>query len=132
MSACRAYRGVVRGIALYTTLRLAMLLAVWLVIQVVTPLRGLIAIAIAIVISGIISFVVLDRPRNQASRGLSGFFRRIDERIERSRTAEDVDDEPVQPASGQADAESEQQPVGEHDETGRLQDGDEGATRRPA
>ncbi len=49
MSACRAYRGVVRGIALYTTLRLAMLLAVWLVIQFVTPLRGLIAIAIAIV-----------------------------------------------------------------------------------
>lgn len=132
MSACRAYRGGVRGIALYTTLRLAMLLAVWLVIQVVTPLRGLIAIAVAIVISGIISFIVLDRPRNQASRGLSGVFRRIDERIERSRTAEDFDDEPVQPVSGQADAQPEQQPVGEHNETGGLQDGDEGATRSPA
>ena len=121
-----------RGIALYTTLRVAVLLAVWLAIQVVTPLRGLIAIAVALVISGVISFFVLDRPRNQASRGLSGILRRIDERIERSRTAEDIDDDPPPAGSGQSDAKTEQEPVGEDDDSGRLQDGDEGATRRPA
>jgi len=122
----------VRGIALYTTLRVALLLAVWLLVQLVTPLRGLIAIAVAVVISGVLSFVVLDRPRDQASHGLSRLFRNIDDRIERSRTAEDVDDEPAPAASGQADAQAEQQSVGEHDESGPLQDGDEGATRRPA
>ncbi|MBM3688858.1 MAG: DUF4229 domain-containing protein [Actinobacteria bacterium] len=121
-----------RGIALYTTLRVAVLLAAWLAIQVVTPLRGLIAIAVALVISGVISFFVLDRPRNQASRGLSGIFRRIDERIERSRTAEDIDDDRAPAGSGQTDAKTEQEPVGEDDDSGRLQDGDEGATRRPA
>lgn len=121
-----------RGIALYTTLRVALLLVVWLLIQVVTPLRGLIAIGLAVVISGIISFVLLDRPRDQASRGLSRLFRSIDERIERSRTAEDIEDEPAPVASGQADAQPQQEPVGEHDQAGPLQDGDEGATRRPA
>ena len=121
-----------RGIAFYTGLRIAVLLAVWFLVQLVTPLRGLIAIAVALVISGILSFVVLDRPRDQASRGLSRIFRRIDERIERSRTAEDVDDEPVAVASGQTDTEAEQQPVGEHDQAGPLQDGDEGVARRPS
>ena len=109
-----------------------MFLGVWLVIQVVTPLRGLIAIAVALVISGVISFVVLDRPRSQASRGLAGFFRRIDERIERSRTAEDIDDEIVIVASGQPDAQPEEQAVGQDDQPRPLQDGDEGATRHSA
>ena len=71
-----------RGIAIYTGLRLAILAGVWLVIQIVTPMRGLLAIAVALVISGVISFVALDRPRDRASAGLSGVFRRIDERID--------------------------------------------------
>ena len=117
------------GIAWYTGLRVALLAAVWLLIQVVTPLRGLMAIAVAIVISGVISFILLDRTRDRASVGLSGFFRRIDERIERSRTAEDVDD---LPESGQGDAGGEQQAVAEGEETRGLQDGHESGPRGAA
>ncbi len=110
------------GIAWYTGLRVALLAGVWLLIQVVTPLRGLMAIAVAIVISGVISFIVLDRSRDRASAGLSGVFRRIDDRIERSRTAEDVDDPPE---SGQGETDSKQEPVAEDQEARGLQDGHE-------
>lgn len=119
----RAYRGRVSGIAVYTGLRIALLVIVWLVIQAVTPLRGLIAVAVALVISGIISFFALDRPRSQASRGVAGIFRRIDERIERSTTAEDIDDEPV--PSRQADAQAEQEPIAQEQQARPLEDGDQ-------
>lgn len=111
-----------RGIAIYTGLRLALLAAVWLLIQAVTPMRGLLAIAVALVISGIISFIALDRPRDRASEGLAGAFRRINDRIEESRTAEDWDD-PVE--SGQGEAQTKEHPVAEDEDAGRLQDGDE-------
>lgn len=114
-----------RGIAVYTGLRVALLAVVWLLVQVVTPLRGLLAIAVALVISGVVSFIVLDRSRDTASAGLSGFFRRIDERIERSKVAEDVDDAgPL----GQGEAEAQQEPVAENEESGALQDGDQGGS----
>lgn len=118
-----------RGIALYTGLRVALLVAAWLLVQAITPLRGLIAIAVALVVSGIISFVVLDRPRDRASAGLAGVFRRIDDRIERSKTAEDVDDEP---RSGQRQPDAQQEPVAQDEQPRALQDGDEGPADRPA
>ena len=123
-----------RGIALYTALRVAVLVAVWLVIQVVTPMRGLLAIAVALVISGVISFILLDRTRDKASAGLAGVFRRIDDRIERSKVAEDVDEcaVPGQPASGQREADPQQQPVGQDEQAGGLQHGHEGAAGRSA
>ena len=119
-----------RGIAIYTGLRLALLAGVWLVIQIVTPMRGLLAIAVALVISGVISFIVLDRPRDSASAGLFGVFRRIDERIERSKVAEDIDDDPV-PAgqeSGQGEPRPEQEAVGQDEQAGGLEHGHEGAS----
>lgn len=116
-----------RGIVVYTGLRLALLLAVWLIIQVVTPMRGLLAIAVALVISGIVSFIVLDRSRDQASAGLSGVFGRINDRIEQSRTAEDWDEVP---SSGQGDARAEQDAVGEHEQPRALEDRHEVPTGR--
>ena len=119
-----------RGIAIYTGLRLALLAGVWLLIQIVTPMRGLLAIAVALVVSGVISFILLDRPRDRASAGLSGVFRRIDERIERSKVAEDIDDDPVPPgqASGQGESHSEQQAVAQDEQTGGLEHGHEGTS----
>lgn len=117
-----------RGIAVYTALRVALLAAVWLLVQVVTPLRGLLALAVALVISGAISFILLDRSRDRASVGLSRVFRGIDERIERSKVAEDVDDEPPvreAPASGQGESRAHEEAVGEGQETGGLQHGHE-------
>ena len=124
-----------RGIAIYTGLRLAVLAGVWLIIQVVTPMRGLLAIAVALVISGAISFIVLDRPRDRASAGLSGVFRRIDERIERSKVAEDVDDDVPIPSgreSGQGQPRPEQQPVGEDEKARGLEHRHESAPRGAA
>ena len=128
-----------RGIVLYTGLRLALLAVVWLLIQAVTPLRGLIAAAAAIVVSGFISFIALDRPRNEASSGFFGIFRRIDERIERSRTAEDHDDPAHEPTTDsaradlrQAEAQPEEQAVAEGEQSGALQDRDEGAPGSPS
>lgn len=114
----------------YTGLRLAVLAGVWLVIQIVTPMRGLLAIAVALVISGVISFIVLDRPRDRASAGLSGVFRRIDERIERSKVAEDVDDDPVTlgKESGEGESGAEQKAVGEDEQAGGLKHGHESAS----
>ena len=119
-----------RGIAIYTGLRLALLAGVWLVIQIVTPMRGLLAIAVALVFSGVISFIVLDRPRDRASAGLFGVFRRIDERIERSKVAEDIDDDPVPSAqaSGEGESRPQQEPVGKDEQAGGLEHGHEGAT----
>lgn len=76
----------------YTLLRLLVFAAVWLLVQIVTPWRGLLAIGVAILISGGISLFVLDRPRGQLAVGVDGFMRRMNERIEASARAEDVDD----------------------------------------
>lgn len=128
---CAPSVGGVRGIAVYTGLRIALLAGVWLLIQVVTPMRGLLAIAVALVISGVISFIVLDRSRDRASAGLAGAFGRINDRIERSRTAEDWDDPPA-PASGPGDTEPQQDAVGEHDQAGALEHGHQGVSVDPA
>jgi hypothetical protein len=117
----------VRGIAIYTGLRVALLIGVWLLVQAVTPLRGLLAIAVALVISGVISFIVLDRSRDRASAGLSGAFRRINERIEQSTTAEDWDE---RRPSGEGDARTEEEPVRQDEQPGALQHGHEIATDR--
>jgi hypothetical protein len=114
---------------LYTGLRVALLVAVWLLVQAITPLRGLFAIAVAIVISGVISFILLDRSRDRASVGVAGVFKRIDDRIERSRTAEDVDDPPPASDSGQGQPETQQESVRQDEQSGALQDRDEPGSR---
>ncbi len=85
-----AYRGGVRGLIVYTGLRVALFLAAWLIVQLVTPWRGLLAIAVAIVVSGVVGFFLLDRSRDKASASVWGIFRRINERIERNALEEDA------------------------------------------
>lgn len=124
-----------RGLAIYTALRLAVLAAVWIILQLVTPMRGLFALAAALVISGVISFALLNRPRDSASTGLSRIFGGINDRIERSKAAEDhLDGESVvaseETSSGEADAQAEEQAVGEGEQPGALEDGDQVATDR--
>ncbi|MFM7145795.1 MAG: DUF4229 domain-containing protein [Actinomycetales bacterium] len=79
------------SLIMYTSLRLGVFLAVWLIVQWVTGLRGLMALALAIVISGAISLLLLNRQRDAMSTGVARFFRRINERIDASTRAEDVD-----------------------------------------
>lgn len=79
-----------RGVLIYTGLRLALFVAVWIVVQLVTPWRGLLAIAVAIIGSGVIGFFLLDRPRDAASTSVWHVFRRIDDRIQRNALEEDA------------------------------------------
>jgi Protein of unknown function (DUF4229) len=97
------------AVAVYTVLRVALFAAVWLTIELLTPINGLLAIIAALLVSGAISLLVLDRQRGRAAAVAAGFFGRINERIEASARAEDVDDEPITaPAPPDASGEGEQ------------------------
>ena len=110
----------------YTGLRLLLLLAVWILIELVTPLRGVVSVVVALLVSGVISLFLLNRQRASMSVVVGSFFRGINERIEAAARAEDVDDpdeqtddqtddQPDDPASvrrsAEADAEPEPEPV---------------------
>lgn len=116
-----------RGLLIYTGLRLALLAATWFLVQLVTPMRGLLAVAVALVVSGVLGFFLLDRPRDDASVSVSRLFRRIDAKIEASRTAEDVEES----RSPQGEADPHQHAVGEGEQASPLQDGDQFAAERP-
>lgn len=81
----------VLAITVYTVLRVALFAAVWLTLELLTPISGLWAIVLAILFSGAISIVVLDRQRDRVGAIAAGFFRGINERIEASARAEDDD-----------------------------------------
>ena len=71
-----------------------MFIAVWLLLQLLTPLRGLWALVLAVLVSGAISFFLLNRQRDAMSGVVAGFFGRINDRIDASTRAEDCDDLP--------------------------------------
>lgn len=103
------------AVLVYTVLRVALFLAVWLTIELLTPISGVWAIVLAIVLSGAISLFVLDRQRGRVASVAAGFFGGINERIEASARAEDVDDEPAPAppvaASGEGEQPAEHKPV---------------------
>ena len=103
----------------YTLLRLLLFGAVWLLVQILTPWRGLLAIAVAILISGGISLFVLDRPRGQLAAGVDAFIRRINDRIDASARAEDIDVPGGDQGASHGDSE------GKHDQAGLLEHADE-------
>ena len=88
------------AIAVYTVLRVALFAVVWLTLELLTPVSGLWAIVLAILFSGAISIVVLDRQRDRVGAVAAGFFRGINERIEASARAEDDDLDAPAPGSG--------------------------------
>lgn len=106
----------VAAIAWYTLLRVGLFLCLWLPIQVLTPLRGLWAIVIALVGSGVISMVLLNRQRNAMGLTVGNFFTAINERIEASARAEDWLESETEP---------EHEPVSEHGQAGGLENGDQ-------
>jgi len=100
------------AVVVYTLLRVALFGVVWVLVEFLTPFHGLWAAVAALLISGAISVVVLDRPRNKVGAAAGSFFGRINERIEASARAEDEDaDEP--PASGEGEQQAQQDSVAE-------------------
>ena len=89
-----------RSIAVYTGLRVAIFVVFWLPLQLFTPLRGVLAVGAALLMSGAVSLVVLDRQRGRMGRATAGFFERPNDRIGASARAEDADtDDPPQDRS---------------------------------
>lgn len=125
------------AVLVYTVLRVALFLAVWALFQFLTPIKGLWAVVAGILVSGAISLIVLDRQRNAVAIAAGGVLGRINARIEASARAEDEDaDGALPPAAGAASGEGEQpaedQPVGEQEDPGALEGGDEPGAGRPA
>jgi hypothetical protein len=102
-----------KAIVVYTVLRVALLAAVWLVIELLTPIHGVWALVIALLFSGVISVVLLDRQRGAVGSVAEGFFGRLNARIEASTRAEDEEDDvDLAPApSGEGEARPEDHPV---------------------
>ena len=102
--------------AVYTLLRILLLLVIWILIAWITPVKGLWALALALLVSGAVSFFLLDRQRDAMSIGVARFFSGINERIEASARAEDVDPLPSEHREAGADDEA----VGEQQDPGAL------------
>jgi len=80
-------------VLVYTLMRVGLFLAVWLVLQLITPLRGLWALFVAVIVSGVLSAFVLNRQRTAMGEVVGGFFGRINARIDAASRAEDEWDE---------------------------------------
>ncbi|MDO8733079.1 MAG: DUF4229 domain-containing protein [Actinomycetota bacterium] len=115
-----------KNLAIYTGLRVLLWLGVWAILQFLTPVKGVLALAISLLLSGAISIVVLDRQRDSMSEGVGAFFGRINDRIEKSAAAEDYWEEPESSRPGEQA--SSEQAVVEHQDPSHLQDGDEHRT----
>jgi hypothetical protein len=100
----------------YTVLRVAIFAGLWFLIQLLTPLRGLWAVVAALLLSGAISMILLNRQRDSMSVVVAGFFGRINDRIEQGKRAEDyLDSQP----------DGEQYAVPEDEQAGDLEHRDE-------
>ncbi len=91
-----------RNAMFYTVSRLLLFIVVLLVLD-LAGARGLLLIALALLISGLLSYVLLSRQRNSMASSLSGRLgartRRgpsFRERLNEGTRAEDTDDEPAQ------------------------------------
>lgn len=76
--------------ALYTAARLLLWLAVWALLQFLTPVKGLLAVVLGLLISSAISIIILDRQRDVMSEGIGAFFSGINQKIANSGAAEDA------------------------------------------
>jgi len=123
--------GTALAILVYTALRVALFAAVWIIIEFITPIHGVWAAAAAILISGAISIVVLDRPRGKVGVAAGSFFGRINARIEASARAEDDEDGEIRD-SGQGEQHAESESVDQEQDPGHLEGGDQGRSERPA
>ena len=97
-----------RNAMFYTVSRLLLFIVVLLALD-LAGARGLLLIALALLISGLLSYVLLSRQRNSMASSLSGRLgartRRgpsFRERLNEGTRAEDTDDEPTPPSPAPA------------------------------
>lgn len=114
-----------RAFVVYTALRIGLVLALWWLIQLVTPLRGVLALAVAILVSGLVSLVLLNRPRQAMGEGVAGFFARMNARIDASAAAEDAWDDELRARASAAEQDAQEDAVRADEQAGAREDGDE-------
>ena len=102
----------------FTALRIGLFLGVWLVLQIISPLQGLWALVVAIVLSGVISAFALNRQRSAMGEVVGRFFGGINARIDAASRAEDDSDEQGQDQSG-----GERDRVGDDESAGTDESG---------
>jgi hypothetical protein len=117
-----------KAVIVYTLLRILLFAAVWVVVELLTPIHGVWAAAAAIVMSGAISLILLDRQRGKVGQAAGGFFGRINQRIESSARAEDEALDAADAALAQREQDAQGQAVAEQQDPGALEGGDEGGT----
>ena len=135
--------GTALAVLIYTLLRIALFAVIWVLVELVTPIHGLWAAVTALLISGAISVILLDRQRNKVGLAAGRFFGRINDRIEASARSEDDDDPdpqasmppstadaPSAHASGEGEQQTEQEPVRQQEDAGLLEGGDERGSQR--
>lgn len=113
----------------YTGLRVLLLLAVWLILQLFTSLRGWLSVAVALVISGLVSVFLLNRQRASMGLVVSSFFGGINARIDAATRAEDDDLEVEVLAESEPSAQREA--VDQEHQAGSLENDDQSGTNRP-
>lgn len=89
-------------VLVYTAARLGLLILVGLPLY-LAGARGLLLLVAAFLISGLLSLILLDGTRSRFSGTVSGFFQRINDRIDAAARAEDHDEEPAEQAAPSAD-----------------------------
>lgn len=120
--------GTAKAVIVYTLLRILLFVAVWIVVELVTPIHGAWAAAAALLMSGAISLIALDRQRGKVGQAAGGFFGRINERIESSARAEDEALDAAEAASGEREQEAQREAVREQQDAGGLEGRDEGGS----
>ncbi len=83
-------------VAAYTAARIGLFVAVLIPLALV-GMRGLLLLAAAALISGMLSLVLLDGIRNQVGGAVAGVFQRLNKRIDDAARAEDDDQVGAQP-----------------------------------
>lgn len=90
-----------RPTLVYTAARLAIFVVALVVIYLIGA-RGLVAIALAVLVSGLISFIALSRQRDAMSRSIVGKMREFGTRIDEGARVEDEAAPDAETASGDA------------------------------
>jgi hypothetical protein len=112
----------------YTGLRVLLLLAVWFILQLVTPLRGWLSVAVALVISGLVSLFLLNRQRASMGLVVSSFFGGINARIDAATRAED-DDLDLE-ALAESEPSTQREAIDQEHQAGSLENDDQSGTNR--
>ena len=120
-----------RAFVVYTALRIGLVLALWWLLQLVTPLRGVLALVVAILASGILSLFLLNGPRQRMGEGVAGFFGRLNARIDASAAAEDAWDDELRARASAPEQEAQQDAVDPQQDARAGEDGDESRPDRP-